>query len=47
MARYIDADELRIAIENRHTVRHFFPTKEDLQLLDIFEQTYSEVIYNG
>ena len=37
MARYIDADKLLIAIQNRHTVRYFAPTKEDLQLMDIFE----------
>ena len=37
MARYIDADKLLARIKGRHTVRYFTPTKEDLQLIDIFE----------
>ena len=37
MARYIDADKLLVRIKGRHTVRYFTPTKEDLQLIDIFE----------
>jgi hypothetical protein len=37
MARYIDVDKLLVRIKGRHTVRYFTPTKEDLQLIDIFE----------
>ena len=37
MARYIDVDKLLIKIKNRHKVRYFTPTKEDMQLIDIFE----------
>lgn len=37
MARYIDVDKLLVKIKNRHTVRYFTPTKEDLLLIDIFE----------
>ena len=37
MARYIDAEKLLVKIKSRHTVRYFTPTKEELQLIDIFE----------
>ena len=34
---YIDVEKLKIAIKNNFSIRYFTPTKEDLQLIKIFE----------
>ena len=37
MARYINVDELRMKIHDKYTISYFKPTKEDMQLIGIFE----------
>lgn len=37
MARYIDVDELRMKIHDKYTISYFKATKEDMQLIGIFE----------